>query len=535
MTNAVIKNFLTNSAVALLVLAMTLPGCVDQPSVLLVQNAMIYDGLGNAPYSGQIAISEGVIVAIGPSIDVKASDTIDAKGMAVAPGFIDLHAHIEPLPLLPEAESFIRQGVTTTLGGPDGSSVLPMAEYLDSLERMRTGINVGYLVGQGSVRANVMALDSRQPDQHELDSMKRIVAESMDAGAFGISTGLKYLPGTFSSTDEIIALSQVAADAGGIYTSHLRDEGLKLMQGVDEAIEISRQANMTVVLTHHKAIGEPMWGSSVRTLAKVDSARAAGLDVRIDQYPYTASYTSMAVLIPAWALEGGRYNKFAERCKDPVLRDSIRNGIIFNIRYDRGGNDLNRIQIAKFAWKPELQGKTLYDWATQEGLEPTAENGADLVIKAQLHGGANCIYHVMAEEDVVRIMQHPMTMHASDGRLSEMGKGHPHPRAFGTFPRVLGEYVRERGTLSLPEALRKMTSLPAETMGLKNRGVLREGNAADLVVFDPQTIADVATFEDPHHYPVGIYYVLVNGQVALDNGHFTAIRAGHVLRGPAYR
>ena len=356
----------------------------------------------------------------------------------------------------------------------------------------------------------------------------------MHEGAFGISTGLKYLPGTFSSTEEVISVSSEAARLGGIYTSHLRDEGLGLIASVQEAIRIADESDIRVVLTHHKAIGQPMWGASERTLAMVDSAREAGLDVMIDQYPYTASFTSMAVLIPPWALEGGRVSRFTERCEDPALRDSIKAGIVFNIKYDRGGNDLNRIQIARFNWKPHLEGKTLYDWAIEEGLEPTAENGAELIIQGQIKGGASCIYHVMDEADVVRIMQHPYTMHASDGRLSKIGAGHPHPRAFGTFPRVLGHYVREMQVLPLEEAIRKMTGLPAMCVGLTDRGLLKTGYHADITIFDPATIIDKATFEDPNQFPEGVIHVLVNGRSALENGDFLGARHGQVLRGPAY-
>ena len=518
-----------------LLLAILVCSCGPGSFDIIIRNGQVYDGTGADPIRADIAIRDGRIVHVQPgSLTATSSREIDASGLAIAPGFIDMHSHIEPIGLYPDAQSFIRQGVTTTVGGPDGSSPLPIRELLDSLEKQTTGVNVAYLVGHGSVRNHVLGLEDRPPDADELAEMKRIVRTSMEAGAFGISTGLKYLPGTFSELDEVVEVSKAAGQLGGIYTSHLRDEGLKLFAGVSEAIDIARLADMPVVLTHHKAIGQPMWGSSKRTLAMVDSARKAGLDVMIDQYPYTASYTSIAVLIPPWALEGGRFDKFAERCADPVLRDSIKAGIAYNIRYDRGGNDLRRIQLARFPWKEELVGKTLYDWAEREGMEPTAETGAELVIQAQLHRGASCIYHVMDEQDVERIMRHPFTMHASDGRLSVLGQGHPHPRAFGTFPRVLGYYVREKQVLSLQEAIRKMTGLPAERLGLVDRGWIKEGMAADVVVFDPESIIDKATFEDPNQYPEGIEVVIVNGEITLNGGKYADVRAGQILRGPAY-
>jgi N-acyl-D-aspartate/D-glutamate deacylase len=276
-----------------------------------------------------------------------------------------------------------------------------------------------------------------------------------------------------------------------------------------------------------------MWGSSTRTLAIVDSARSEGLNVMIDQYPYTASYTSMSVLIPSWALEGNR-GKFATRCEDPVVRDSIKKGIVFNLKYDRGGDDLRSVQIARFPWKPNLISKTLYDWAVEENMEPNAENGAELVIWAQLHGSASCIYHVINDEDVVRIMQHPQTMHASDGRLSVINKGFPHPRAFGTFPRVLGRYVRERQVLTMQQAIHKMTGLPAAALKLSDRGLIAEGMKADITVFDAETIIDKATFVDPNQFPEGIDYVIINGNVAFSPDGLSAERFGEVLRSPSF-
>jgi len=376
-----------------------------------------------------------------------------------------------------------------------------------------------------------MGLENRAPTLAELEQMKAQIAQGMQEGAFGISTGLKYLPGTFSEVDEVIALSRVAAAGDGIYTSHLREEGLGLLESVQEAIQISKEADIPVVLTHHKVVGRPMWGKSEKTLAMVDSARAAGLDIRIDQYPYDRSYTSISILIPAWARAGGN-DAFRQRVSNPDLRDSIRAGIVFNLVNDRGGADLDRVQFAKVSWMPELEGKTLKYWSGLKGLEPTMENGADLVIEAQVNGGASCVFHAMDEGDVERILKHPQTMVASDGRLVAPGMGHPHPRWYGTFPRVLGRYVREKEVLSLPEAIHKMSALPAATMGLTDRGLLREGMKADLVIFNPETVADKATFEKPHQYPEGIPYVIINGQVSLDNGEFQHLKAGQVLRKP---
>jgi len=524
-----------NRITALWGLLLLLATACSTPSYdLIIRNGTVYAGDATTGQPLDIGIRDGKIVRLRKNLRGQAGREIDAQGLAVSPGFIDLHTHLEPITLIPDAESHLRQGVTTALGGPDGGAPVPLDEYLDSLQRLTVGLNVAYLTGHNTIRSQVMGLENRAPTAEEMQAMQAAVRKGMQDGAFGISTGLKYLPGTYADIDEVIALSEEAAKLGGIYTSHLREEGLGLIEGVAEAITIADEADIPVVLTHHKVVGYPMWGSSKRTLAMVDSARELGLDVMIDQYPYTASYTSLSILIPAWSMAGGRYEAFTKRCEDPVLRDSIKRGIIFNLRNDRGGNDLRRVQFSKFNWKPELESKTLHDWAVSEGLEPTLENGAELIIQAQLHRGASCIFHAMDEEDVERIMAHPQTMVASDGRVNELGRGHPHPRVYGTFPRVLGHYVREKGILSLEEALHKMTSLPADRLGLPNRGRIREGYRADITIFNPETIIDKAEFTDPHQFPEGITYVLQGGQIVLEGDQFYDVRAGEVLRGPAY-
>ncbi len=501
------------------------------PYDLVISGAMLIDGTGTARRRADIAISGDRIAMISatPIPGARAARVIAADGRIVAPGFIDLHAHLDPLPELPSAESALRQGVTTAVGGPDGGSPWPLGEYLSARERARVGPNVAFLIGHNTVREDVMGMAARAPSAAELARMQSMIARAMGEGAWGISTGLKYLPGAYSTIDEVVALSQVAADSGGIYTSHLREEGLGLLESVAEAIEIGRRARIPIVLTHHKAVGTPMWGKSVATLAMVDSARRAGVDIMMDQYPYTATHTGIGVLIPSWAMADGD-SAFRRRVADPVLRDSIERGIVYNILNDRGGGDLARVQFSRVRWKTDLEGRTLRDWAAERGMAPTPLTGARLVIEAVLAGGANAIYHVLDEGDVKRIMAHPQTMIASDGRLSQPGEGHPHPRAYGTFPRVLGRYVRDERVLGLEDAIRKMTGMPAARLGLDGRGVLRVGAYADVVVFDPATVADKATFREPHQYPVGIEYVVVNGTLAVDGGRFSDARAGRVLR-----
>lgn len=482
----------------------------------------------------EIGISGDRIVYLGANFTGESGRVIDASGLIVSPGFIDMHTHLGPIMKIPDATSHLMQGVTTALGGPDGGGPWPFISYLDSLAHFDLGMNVAYLVGHNAVRRSVMQLDNRAPTEIELEEMKSLIEEAMVAGAFGISTGLKYLPGAFSKVDEVIELAKIAAAHGGIYTSHLREEGLGLIDGVAEAIKIGHEANIPIVLTHHKAIGMPVWGKSKITLAMVDSARKAGIDVMMDQYPYTASYTGIAVLIPAWSMAGGQ-EEFKKRAENKILLDSILAGIEFNILNDRGGGDLKRVQLARTPWDKSLSGKTLYDWAERRGMEPNATSGALLVLEAQLSGGGTAIYHAMDEGDVERIMQHPMTMIASDGRLTNMGVGWPHPRWYGTFPKVLGYYVREKKVLDLVTALRKMTSMPADRLGLSDRGRIKLGNIADITIFNAHTIADNSKFTDPHHYPSGIVYVIVNGVVTIERGNMTSKRAGQLLRKTAFK
>ena len=508
--------------------------CVDAgdtgPWDLVITNATIIDGTGAPGYHGHVAVRADRIVRVSrealPLDD--AARVIDANNLVLAPGFIDLHAHLEPLRELPGAESHVRQGVTTALGNPDGGGFWPFGATLDSLAAHGIGMNAAFLVGHNTIRREVMGMDARAPTDGELTRMQVMVSQAMTEGAFGISTGLRYTPGAYSTIDEVVGLSAVAARDGGIYTSHLRDEGLQLMSGVSEAIEIGRRARIPIVLTHHKVVGSQMWGASERTLAMIDSARAAGVDVMADQYPYTATHTGIDILVPPWALAGGT-REFLRRV-DGGQRDSVISGIIWNIVNDRGGNDLRNVQFSRVTWDSTLEGRTLHDWAVREGRPSTHEAGAELVIEAIRRGGARAIYHVLRDDDVDRIMRHPWTAIASDGRLSRFDEGHPHPRVYGTFPRVLGHYVRERGVLTLEDAVRKMTLLPASRLGLSDRGRVAAGAVADLVLFDPATVADKSTFADPHHYPVGIPFVIVNGVVTVEDGQYVDKRAGKVLR-----
>jgi len=506
------------------------PGVADRYDVL-VAGGTVVDGTGAPGYRADVALRGDRIVRISrrPLDRSRAARVVDATGRVVAPGFIDTHAHIESILRMRGAESSVRQGVTTIFGGQDGDSPWPLAAAYDSVDAGGAGLNVGYLVGHGTVREMVMGLADRVPSADELARMRALVARGMGEGAWGLSSGLEYVPGAFAHTDEIAALAEAAGDSGGMYSSHIRDEGAGLLGSIREVIEVARLGRLTGNVTHMKPSGRRAWGMSGPALALIDSARQAGVAVTMDQYPYTATSTGLSLLVPTWALADGD-SAYARRAADPVLRDSILRAVATALDSTRGGREPARVQFARVRWDTTLEGRTLQDWAERRSIEPTPANAARLVLEAMDSGGAGCVYHVILEDDVERILRHPLTVVASDGSLSRPGLGHPHPRAYGTFVRVLGRYVRERRALSLEEAVRRMTGLPAERLGIPQRGRLAEGWYADVVVFDPATVRDAATFERPHQYAAGVDYVIVNGSFAVDGGASTGALPGRALR-----
>jgi dihydroorotase/N-acyl-D-amino-acid deacylase len=434
---------------------------------------------------------------------------------------------------VPTADNAVRQGVTTLIEGPDGGSPLPVRPFLDRLAGTPITPNFALFVGQGTVRKSVMGDDDRRATAAELEQMRKSVQQAMSDGAFGLSSGLFYVPGTFTPTEEVVELAKVAGKMGGIYISHMRDEATKVLDSVKETIEVGEKGGLPTQITHHKIIGAASWGKSVDTLRLVDEARGRGVDVTIDQYPYTASSTSVqAALLPAWALEGGR-QRLLDRMKDTPTRSKIRAETIRLIKEERGGDDPNNVQIANCKWDPSLAGKRLSEITKQRQLEPTIENAADTVLWMTEQGECQGIFHAINEEDLQRILKHPVTMIASDGGVPVFGEASPHPRSYGTFARVLGRYVRELKVIPLEDAVRKMSSSPAKRLGLTDRGVLKEGLKADLVIFDPNSVRDMATFTQPHQYAKGVSLVVINGQVAFENGTMTAARPGRILYGPA--
>ena len=500
---------------------------------LVIRNGRVLDGTGSPWFRADVAIRGDTIARVARTVDEPAARVIDAAGAIVSPGFIDTHTHARRgLNETPTAANYVRQGVTTVIEGPDGSSPVPLGPFLAELEALKRSVNIGAFIGQGSIRSQIIGNVNRTATRDEIARMEALVEQGMRDGALGLSTGLFYLPGTFTPTSEVIALARVAGRFGGIHTSHQRDDAAKVLDSVRETIAIGEQGGLPTQVTHHKIIGTANWGRSVDTLRLIDEARARGVDVTIDQYPYTASSTSIsAALLPAWALEGGQQAQRA-RFKDPVTREKVLVDIVKMIRDERGGGDPKNVQFASCGFDPKLNGRTLADAVRQRGFEPTIEHAAETTLWIVEQGGCQGIFHAMSEDDVVRIMQHPATMIASDGEVPAFGRGNPHPRSYGTFARVLGVYAREKHVLTLEDAVRRMTSFPAARIGLHDRGILRPGMKADIAVFDPARVRDRATFEAPHQYAEGFSLVIVNGQVVFDGAEMTAARPGRVLYGP---
>jgi N-acyl-D-amino-acid deacylase len=513
------------------------PGASAEPDRydILIRNGRIVDGTGNPWYVGDVGIRKGRIAAVGRLPGATARRVIDAGGRVVAPGFIDVHAHVEGnVHEHPTAESFLFDGVTAIVTGNCGGSETDIGGFFRKLREHRVSLNVATLIGHNSVRRAVMGSDDRDPTPEEQRRMEALVERAMREGAVGFATGLIYIPGTYSKTEEVVALARAAARHGGVYASHIRNEGDEIFAAIDEAIAVGRDAGMPVQISHFKLSNKLFWGRSTETIQRVLDARAAGIDVTVDQYPYTASSTNLGVRLPSWALAGGQA-KLRERLADPQTRRKIAEEMYRDFTERQGHQNLEWAVVATCRWDESLSGKSISRINLDRGREPTLENEIETVLEMMERGGCQMVYHVMAEEDVVRILQFPYTMVASDAGIREFGAGMPHPRGYGTNARVLGRYVREQGVITLEDAIRRMTSLPAARFGFAERGLLRPGMWADVVIFDPETVADRATFERPHAYSTGFSHVLVNGEVVIENGRHTGARPGQPLFGPAKR
>jgi N-acyl-D-amino-acid deacylase len=528
---------------------------------LKIEGATVIDGTGRAGGRADVGIQGERIAAVGDLSRDRGARVLNAAGRALTPGFIDMHSHSDwRLWGNRRAESKIRQGVTTEVVGNCGFSPAPTStafleemrrfalyvpagmdfawrsfgEYLRAFDREGIALNVVQLVGHGTLRVAAMGFARRAPSADELSAMQRMMGEAMEEGAWGVSTGLIYAPGSYAATDEIVAVAKVAARQRGFYASHIRGEGATLLEAVNEAIRVGREGDLPVQISHVKAAGRPNWGKVADALALIDAARAEGLDVTGDVYPYTASSTSLRTLLPDWVLEGG-VDQMLARIEDPAVRGRIRKELEAPVT---GQSLLDRIgwDNVMIAWCParkDAEGRRIAELAAARKLDPL---DAVFELLRDARGVASMILFQLDEADLRRALSHPHVMIGSDGSAlatsGEMSAGKPHPRSYGTFPRVLGEYVREQHVLSLSEAVHKMTGLPARRLGLRDRGVIRVGARADLVVFDPRRIADLATFEDPHRYPAGIEHVLVNGSVVVKDGEHTGSLPGRLLSPP---
>jgi N-acyl-D-amino-acid deacylase len=503
----------------------------SQTCDILISNGKIMDGTGNNWYYGSVAIKDGKIIGIGRNISFTATKTIDAKGLIVAPGFIDVHTHLEGDEAKdPEAKSFIYDGVTTCVTGNCGSSNVDIGKYLHWVDSLKTSINIATLVGHNDVRKAVMGRANRDATPEELQRMETIVDKAMKDGAVGLSTGLIYIPGTYTKTYEIVALAKVAARYNGLYASHMRDEGDSVTQAIDEALTVGREAKIPVEISHFKLSGQQNWGRSKITVPMIEAARKEGIEVTIDQYPYTASSTSISTLIPDEILADGQ-DSIKARLENPAINKYVVKSILARLK-KRKLKHLSYAVIAYYAPDTTYNGKSIEQVNLLMGRKHKAKYEAQTVIDIMKKGGASAVFHGMGEEDVKRIMKYPFNMFASDATIRVLNAGMPHPRGYGTNARVLAKYVRDEKVLTLEEAIRRMTSLPAQKFQLSDRGLLKAGYAADIVIFDENEVQDLSTFDKPHAYSKGFHYVIVNGQLTVDNEKHTGVRSGKALYGP---
>ncbi|ODP36972.1 N-acyl-D-amino-acid deacylase family protein [Sphingomonas turrisvirgatae] len=516
-------------ALTLTALLATAAPVAGQTYDVLIRGGTVYDGSDTPGRQVDVAIKGDRIVAVGRiEKHATAKMVVDAAGKIVAPGFIDPHSHGAPniqTPRLAAALPMLHQGITTIMINPDGGGPADLTKQISDLKTQIPGVNVAPLIGHNAVREAVMGNVARKATPAEQAKMEALVANAMKAGAYGLSDGPFYIPAKYSDTAEIVGLARVAAKfPHAFYTSHIRDEGnydVGVVGAVDEVITVSREAKLPGIVTHIKVLGPQVWGKSAEVIARIERARASGVQIWADQYPYTASGSNlMASLVPSWAQEGGGA-ALAKRLEDPEMRAKIRAEMAPNLERRAGPN---AIMIREFTPDPTLDGKRLGEIAKLMGKEPL-----DAAIDMLRRGGARTVSFNMSDQDVEALMQQPWTMTTTDGGLPEFGKTSEHPRAYGAFPRKLRNYVLDKPVISMARAIHVGTGLPAQVFSIPDRGVLRSGAYADVIVFDPDTVRDTATYERPHAYAAGMDYVFVNGRAALARGKAQPVRTGRVL------
>jgi N-acyl-D-amino-acid deacylase len=506
----------------------------SQDCDILITNGKIIDGTGNNWYYGNIAVKDGKILKIGRDVKLISKKTIDANGLIIAPGFIDVHTHLEGDEAKdPSATNFILDGVTTCITGNCGSSETDINKYFRFIDSLKLSINVASLIGHNDVRKAIMGRANRDATASELQQMENIVDKAMRDGAVGLSTGLIYIPGTYTKTPEIVALAKVATKYDGVYATHMRDEGDSVTQAIEEALTIGREAKLPVQISHFKLSGQHNWGRSKQTVPMIEAARKEGIEVTIDQYPYTASSTSISTLLPDDVLADGQ-DSIKARLQRPDIRKKVTDHIAARLK-KRKLKHLSYAVVAYFAPDTTYNGKSIEQINLMKGRKHKVKAEAETVMDIMMAGGASAVFHGMSEEDIKRIMQYPFNMFASDATIRTFGFGMPHPRGYGTNARVLAKYVREEKVISLEEAIRRMTSLPAQKFQLKDRGLIKEGMAADIVIFDEKKVTDVSTFTKPHAYSTGFHFVIVNGLLTVENEKHLGVRAGQALFGQGYK
>jgi N-acyl-D-aspartate/D-glutamate deacylase len=519
--------------IVLTLLFLQATGLFAQQCDVLIKNGRIIDGTGNSWYYGDVAVKDGKILAIGKLTNYQAIETINAKRMIVAPGFIDVHGHIESgIFNQPTADNYIYDGVTTVVTGNCGGSAANIGQFFRRIDSLHPSINVASLIGHNTVRQQVMQRDNRTPTSEEQLKMEALVEQAMKDGAVGLSTGLIYIPGTFAKTEEVVGLAKAAARNNGIYASHIRNEENEAVEAINEAINIGKAANIPVQISHFKIGGRANWGKSNITLGLIQQARQEGWDVTIDQYPYTASSTNLGVRLPDWAFAGGN-DSLKRRLHNPATRAQIKKEMLQQLRQYKYKNYSFAV-VANYAADSTYNGKSITDINKLMGRKSKPAYEAETILDMIDKGGAQMVYHSMHEDDVKYIMKYPFCMTGADAGVPVPGKGMPHPRGYGSNARVLGKYVRDEKVIPLEEAIRRMTSLAAQKFQLKDRGLVKECMMADIVIFDENEVNDRATFEQPHQFSVGFHYVLVNGQLVVKDGKHTGARSGMPLYGPAY-
>lgn len=521
-------------ALILLTLGMVLTGAATQAVAaeevdFVIENGLIYDGSGTLPVQGHVAVRNGKIVSVG-SVAAPASQwSIDATGLVIAPGFIDLHTHGDSgvvSPLTRGCVNYLTQGCTTLITGNCGMGPVDVGAYYKQMEAGGVGANVGHLIPQGALRSEVVGKENRAPSDDELTKMRQLVQKGMSDGAWGMSTGLIYTPSTYASTSELIELAKVVASNNGLYASHIRGEESGLLESVQEAIKIGREAQIPVHVSHLKVKGTPQWGMLKLAIALIEEARSKGMTITADQYPYIAASTSLeATVFPAWSRSGG-LQQLVKRLDDPTSGNKIREEVQKSLSEKEDGK---QIVIASFSPRPDWIGKNLKQIADQE--KTTSLKLTESIMR---QGGASIVNFAMSEEDVRSAMTCDWVATASDGGIHLPGANRPHPRSYGTFPRKIGHYSIREQVLPLEQAIRSSSGLPADILGLTDRGYLRVGQAADIVVFSSKDLIDQATFDKPFEYSSGIHYVFVNGAPAIYNQIPTGALAGQVLRKPEH-